>query len=508
MRPRTASPPYRGASASGKPRVGRVTAGGVPKRRQLLLILFMAIVATFSFMIGFQLFWLPSATSLFSLPAVSAAPVPLVGDGVTSAAQSATMSVFHRASSDARPAELQGVMAPPNITVVMPCFGQVAYLEEGLRSMIAQQYPPAEIIVVDDGSEDRCGEAAEQLLRGNLAEPRRRAVRQLQAWWGWSASDLRRFRDEIVRTPNRGVAHARNTGIRRARGDWICCMDADDTVSPNYFFSAMSHVAKVPPTNLVYANQQFFGESKWQWHVPELKADSALVNGPLPLMTLWRRELWEATPHGFDEVLPKGHEDWAYWLQLMRLALKPHKIEEFLVQYRYKKNSKMRNRERANPEVPRLLRCLFPDLYPVRKLLVDHHELLKPNGFSESVRMDVSVSQHLHPHRAAAHLWRGMILQAKGDLAAAVHAYNASRRFAELYDWQGSFRLWRLLSDMGDAEGAEEVRHELLRLWGPAQLAWYAPDVRGNVLNFRAAAPEAVMSVGDSASSDADGAAP
>ncbi len=36
------------------------------------------------------------------------------------------------------------------------------------------------------------------------------------------------------------------------------------------------------------------------------------------------------------------------------------------MQYRYKKNSKMRNRERNNPEVPRLMRCLFPDLYPVR----------------------------------------------------------------------------------------------------------------------------------------------
>ena len=39
----------------------------------------------------------------------------------------------------------------------------------------------------------------------------------------------------------------------------------------------------------------------------------------------------------------------------------------------------MRNRELNNPEVPRLLRTLFADLYPVRKLLLDHHELLKPN---------------------------------------------------------------------------------------------------------------------------------
>eukprot|EP00962_Isochrysis_galbana_P012312 scaffold3473_cov122-Isochrysis_galbana.AAC.15 len=128
----------------------------------------------------------------------------------------------------------------------------------------------------------------------------------------------------------------------------------------------MERVAAVPRTNLVYANQQFFGESRWQWTVPPLRADSALVNGPLPLMTLWRRDLWFGTPHGFDEALPKGHEDWAFWLQLMRLPLVPFKIDEFLTQYRYKKNSKMRNREHNNPEIPRLLRSLFPDLYPVR----------------------------------------------------------------------------------------------------------------------------------------------
>ena len=63
----------------------------------------------------------------------------------------------------------------------------------------------------------------------------------------------------------------------------------------------------------------------------------------------------------------------------------------------------------------------------MRKLLIDHHELLKPAGepgqkpgITEAVVMDVSVSQHLHPTRPEPHLWSGMILQAKGDLATAL----------------------------------------------------------------------------------------
>ena len=39
----------------------------------------------------------------------------------------------------------------------MPCFGHVKFQEEAIASVVHQQYPPAEIIVVDDGSEDKCG---------------------------------------------------------------------------------------------------------------------------------------------------------------------------------------------------------------------------------------------------------------------------------------------------------------------------------------------------------------
>ena len=81
----------------------------------------------------------------------------------------------------------------------------------------------------------------------------------------------------------------------------------------------------------------------------------------------------------------------------------------------------------GKPRGARLLRTLFPDLYPVRKLLVDHHELPKPGGFSEMVQMDVSVSHHLYPERATPYLWLGMILQVKGDLHAAAAAFNRSK---------------------------------------------------------------------------------
>ena len=436
-------------------------------RRSAAWRIFACFVGAFGLMLVLEVLFLPSGR-LRGLPGSVAAPASLSGP-VRVAAEALSALSVGLGQLPERPEALRGLKYLPNISVVMPCYGHVAFQEEAIASVVHQEYPPAEILVVDDGSEDHCGEQAQKILTVTLAAPRRRQVELLMKWWGFGPGELAHFRDEVIVTPNRGVAHARNTGIRRARGDWVVCLDADDMVSAEYFSRGMQHVAASPGTNLIYANQQFFYESRWQcsmvkvavlvapqlatrgwsgcvrrlaaalctpeerpgasdptekprlrrkatpktpisrrvcpsrqWTVPELRVDDAIVRGPLPVMTLWRRDLWEASPHGFDEALPKGHEDWAFWLQLTRLPLQPFKIDAFLTQYaahlcmhamrcerascmhaspppspsccgvwrgryRFKRQSKMRDREKANPEVPRLMRTLFADLYPVRQ---------------------------------------------------------------------------------------------------------------------------------------------
>lgn len=98
----------------------------------------------------------------------------------------------------------------PKVSIVVPMYGVERYLKDCVDSLIGQTLKGIEIILVDDGSPDRCGEIAEQYAKQDS-------------------------RIKVIHQNNRGLGPARNTGISAASGEYIGFVDSDDWTNRNMF---------------------------------------------------------------------------------------------------------------------------------------------------------------------------------------------------------------------------------------------------------------------------------
>lgn len=95
------------------------------------------------------------------------------------------------------------------VSVIVPVFKVEAYLANCIESIINQTYGNLEIILVDDGSPDRCPQICDEY-------------------------EARDDRIRVIHKNNRGLSSARNAGLDIANGDFICFIDSDDFIAPNY----------------------------------------------------------------------------------------------------------------------------------------------------------------------------------------------------------------------------------------------------------------------------------
>jgi hypothetical protein len=123
----------------------------------------------------------------------------------------------------------------PKVSVVIPAWRSTEFIAEAIDSVLAQDLPPYEIIVVNDGCPD-----SENLER--VLEPYRR-------------------RDQIryVRQENNGTSSARNTGIRLASAPFVAVVDSDDVWQSNFLSSVYGLLVSDPQIVMAYAYPVYFG---------------------------------------------------------------------------------------------------------------------------------------------------------------------------------------------------------------------------------------------------------
>ena len=97
----------------------------------------------------------------------------------------------------------------PLISVIVPVYKVEAYLDRCVQSIVNQTYTNLEIILVDDGSPDRCPQMCDE----------------------WAKKDSR---IRVIHKENGGLSDARNAGMAAASGEYISFIDSDDWIEPAF----------------------------------------------------------------------------------------------------------------------------------------------------------------------------------------------------------------------------------------------------------------------------------
>jgi glycosyltransferase involved in cell wall biosynthesis len=193
----------------------------------------------------------------------------------------------------------------PLVTVVVPTYNRPGQLREALRSVLNQTFQDYEIIVVNDNGID-----VEHVLAGLY--PRERIV-------------------HLRHSANRGLAAARNSGCRLARGKYLAYLDDDDVFLPDHFETLVTFLentgSKAAYTDAYRAEEKMEEGRKTAQRAVTYSSDwnndAILVSNIAPVLCfMHERGLGIATGE-FDETLTT-HEDWDYWIRLSRLCQPVH----------------------------------------------------------------------------------------------------------------------------------------------------------------------------------------
>lgn len=208
-------------------------------------------------------------------------------------------------------------MAVPRVTVLMPVYNALPYLQAALDSILAQSFTGFEFLIVDDCSTDGSWQLLEQYAR---REPR----------------------IVLHRNPrNLGVVATLNRGVALARGDYVARMDADDVSRADRLARQAAYLDAHPDVALVAARIEFIGangEPRGVWAADQEATLPDEIRRALPSgnciahpSVMLRRSVALAYPYWAEQ---RHAEDYDLWLRLCADGHRLAKIDDVLLKYR------------------------------------------------------------------------------------------------------------------------------------------------------------------------------
>lgn len=221
----------------------------------------------------------------------------------------------------------------PLVSVVTPSFNQGRFVERTLRSVLCQDYPDVEYILIDGLSGDETGGI-------------------LDRYRGWI--------NELVRERDGGLADALNKGFGRASGEILAYLNADDCYAgPGVISRAVACLERHPEAEVLFGRRVVVDEgghfvSRW----PYLPFDEAILRRVdfIPQeCCFWRRGVWERAGARVDHGLGFA-VDYELWLRFLECGGRFMAANDFFGLFREHRNQKSQAqwREQGWPEVRRI----------------------------------------------------------------------------------------------------------------------------------------------------------
>lgn len=128
------------------------------------------------------------------------------------------------------------------VSIILCTYNRAPLLPRAIDSVLKQTYGDWELVVIDDGSDDATRPLIDEYVQ-------------------------RDSRITYFFQPNAGLAAARNTGMQRAGGDYLCFLDSDDELAPAHLERRVAYFTKHPTIEFVHGGMTFVGPKQKQYVV-------------------------------------------------------------------------------------------------------------------------------------------------------------------------------------------------------------------------------------------------
>jgi glycosyltransferase involved in cell wall biosynthesis len=225
------------------------------------------------------------------------------------------------------PARMPGGSVWPRISIVTPSLNQAKYIEETIRSVLLQNYPNLEFIVIDGGSDDI-------------------TLQVLRKYEG--------FIDYFVSEPDKGQADALNKGMRRATGEILAFINSDDFYLPGAFATVAQQFNDATGVDLIYGGCRLVDQNSLEFieHFGDIsRLDEVLdfwnvwcANREIVQPeAFWRRSVFEKT--GAFNARFQTLFAYDYWCRMLIAGATFRRFDEALACFRFHPAQKSRRRE-------------------------------------------------------------------------------------------------------------------------------------------------------------------